>query len=243
MNKLKSLTISAVVIMLALGLVLSGTADAGIRDILKKDKPLPTIELKGIELKGTAVSGVFKPIAFIENTINHQNYWYNVGDNLSGGRIVEIRRGAIVLEINGKRYLYGMPEGAIKGMVKGEPSEEGAEAIEFGENVADNVWNVKLDTAIGMLTKVSRIMKDARMRPYFALGKAAGIRLDRIKSGSVIRSMGIEDGDVIKGINGFGLMSPTRLFEAYRKYKNEQLIQVQLLRNDRPTTLTYNIVR
>jgi len=55
--------------------------------------------------------------------------------------------------------------------------------------------------------------------------------------------MGLKDGDVIKGINGFGMMSPTKVFEAYRKYKNNSLIELQLLREDEPVTLTYNIVQ
>ena len=55
--------------------------------------------------------------------------------------------------------------------------------------------------------------------------------------------MGLKDGDVIKGVNGFGLMSPTKVFEAYRRYKNNSLIELQLLRENEPVTLTYNILQ
>jgi len=206
------------------------------------DEKLPAIELKGVRLRGTAISGVFKPIAIIENTDTSENRWYNVGDTLCGGRIVEIQRGAIVLEMNGRRYFFGLPTGEVEGGGLIPFEEEGVD-IALGEKVGDNIWKVKLDAAIDMLTRVSDLMKEARIRPYFAIGKAAGIRIDRIKDGSIIKEMGLEDGDVIKGVNGFGLMTPTRLFEAYRRYKNRRIIQVQLLRGDGPVTLTYNIVR
>jgi len=235
-------------IILAVGLImLSGilypcNAQAGLKDMFKREKPLPTIELKDVKLKGTAISGIFKPIAIIENEITKQNRWYNVGDTLRGGRIVEIRRGAIVLDMNGSQYLFGLPEGEIGDTIPAY-SEEGVEAVALGEKIGENVWKVNLDAAIDILTRTSKIMKEARIRPYFAIGKAAGIRVDRIKEGSVINQMGLKDGDVIKGVNGFGLMSPTKVFEAYRKYKNNQLIQVQLIRDEEPATLTYNIVK
>jgi general secretion pathway protein C len=86
-------------------------------------------------------------------------------------------------------------------------------------------------------------MRDARIRPYFAIGKAAGVRIDRIRDESIIRKMGLRDGDIIKGVNGFGLHSPTKVFEAYRRYKNDSLIQLQLIRDEEPITLTYNIIK
>ena len=113
----------------------------------------------------------------------------------------------------------------------------------LGRKIGNNTWKVNLDTAINMLTRITDIMKEARIKPYFAIGRAAGVRIDRIKDGSVITQMGLQDGDIIKGVNGFGLMTPTRVFEAYRRYKNDRLIQLQLIRDDEPVTLTYNIVK
>lgn len=206
------------------------------------NEDLPMIELKDVKLRGTAVSGLFKPIAIIEDTVSNKNFWYREGDILCGGKILQIRRGSLVLEMNGSRYLFGLPMGAVEGI--GASSSEGERrAIDLGEKTGENVWKVKLDDAIEMFTRVNELMKEARIRPYFAVGKAAGIRVDRIKKRSVVEKMGLEDGDVIKGVNGFGLMSPTKVFEAYRKYKNDNLIQVQLIRNDSPLTLTYNIIK
>ena len=209
-------------------------------------KPLPTIELKGVKLRGTAVSGIVTSIAIIEDTTTNRNYWYKIGDQLCGGKIVQIHRGAIVLDMNGKLYLFGLPQGAIISSSDIALSQRGLQderELILGKKTGDNTWEVKMDSAIEMLTNVSRIMKEARIRPYFAIGKAAGIRIDRIKGESVIKKMGLKDGDVIKGVNGFGLMSPTKIFEAYRKYRNNRLIQLQLLREDEPVTLTYNILR
>lgn len=205
---------------------------------------LPTIELKEIELKGTVVSGIFKPIAIIENTASNKTYWYKEGDILSGAKIVEIERGAIILEIAGSRYICGLPSGPMaEDVAMSCRALEVDSAIPVGEKVGENTWRLELDQAIGIVTKIGKIMKEARIRPYFALGKAAGIQVDRIKDESVIRKMGLKDGDVVKGVNGFGLMTPTRLFEAYRKYKRESQIEVQVLREESPITLTYNIAR
>ena len=200
----------------------------------------PTIEFKNLKLRGTAISGLFKPIAIIEDVNTNENRWYKVGDTLCGGRITDIRRGAVVLEMNGSLYLFGLPEGTIEGF--GTVYEEEA-ALALGEKIGDNRWKIELGAAIDMLTRINKIMKEARIRPYFAVGKAAGMRIDRIQNNSVIGKMGLEDGDIIKGVNGFGLLSPTKVFDAYRKYKNSRLIELQLIRDEKPVTLTYNIVK
>ena len=204
---------------------------------------LPTIELKGMEFKGTADFGPLDPIAIIENKKTGKNYWYKVGDTLGGGRIVKIHRGAVVLDINGSEYIFGLPKGAVINAETAERPREDEEFIEAGEKIGENEWEIGIDKAINILTKAGRIMKNARIRPYFAIGRAAGVRVDRIKSRSVIKRMGIEDGDIIKGVNGFGLASPTKVFEAYRKYKRSDLIELQVLREDEPVTLIYNIVK
>lgn len=234
-------TILVVAILISLSPLLPCEAEAGLREMLKKERSLPTIELKDVKLRGTAISGIFKPIAIVEDTHTKQNRWYEVGDTLCGGRVMEIKRGAVVLEMNGSLYLFGLPEGKIEGVSPGFIEDE--KRIVLGEKVGDNVWRVRLDAAIDALTRITKIMKEARIRPYFAVGKAAGIHIDRIKEGSIIKEMGLKDGDVIKGVNGFGILSPTKIFEAYRRYKNDRLIQVQLIRGEDPVTLTYNIVR
>jgi general secretion pathway protein C len=155
--------------------------------------------------------------------------------------VIEINRGAMVLEKDGKRYLFGLPEGSLE--VGNGRDRSLQDEVVPGKMTGENRWEVNLDGAIALLTQASQVMKEARIRPYFAIGKAAGIKVDRIKDESVIGKMGLHDGDVIKGVNGFELMSPKTIFEAYRKYKDRSIIELQLLRNDNPVTLTYNIIR
>ncbi len=204
------------------------------------EESLPIIKLNGVKLKGTAISGIFEPIAIVEDVATEKNYWYKVGDKFCNGKIVEIRRGAVILDMNGRSFIFGLPEGEIPGdkITFAENSVDAA----LGKKTGENSWQVRMDEAVSMLGRIGSIMKEARIRPYFAIGKAAGIRVDRIKNNSIIREFGLEDGDVIKGVNGFGLMSPTKVFEAYRRYKNGRLIELQVLRFGEPVTLTYNIV-
>jgi len=207
-------------------------------------KEARALELEGFKLRGTAVSGIFEPIAIIEDKKANKSYWYKTGDTFNGGRITGIKRGYILLEIGNRLYAFGLPEGAV---ISGEEIvlSGGAEesALSLGRETDDNIWEIKLSSAIDMLARTSEIMKDARIRPHFAIGKAAGIKIDRIKQGSVIEKMGFADGDVVKGVNGFGLMRPNRVFDAYRKYRNDRTLRVQILRNNEPATLIYNIVR
>jgi general secretion pathway protein C len=81
----------------------------------------------------------------------------------------------------------------------------------------------------------------ARIVPAFKDGVAQGFKLFSIRPDSIYTKIGIQNGDVIKRINGFELNSPEKALEVYGKLKEASRIDIEVERNGSTIKSTYNI--
>jgi general secretion pathway protein C len=70
---------------------------------------------------------------------------------------------------------------------------------------------------------------------------AQGFRLFAIKAGSVFDRMGLKNGDIVQRVNGVELTDPTTALSLLQDLQGQTRIQVDLVRNNQPTTLTYEV--
>jgi general secretion pathway protein C len=81
----------------------------------------------------------------------------------------------------------------------------------------------------------------ARIVPAFKNGVAHGWKLFAIRPDSIYTKIGIQNGDVIKRINGFDLNSAEKALEIYSKLKDSNRIDIELERNGSSLRKTYNV--
>ena len=62
-----------------------------------------------------------------------------------------------------------------------------------------------------------------------------------IRPGSLFAKIGLQNGDVIKRINGVEISGPEQAFEAYQQLKDETSIQIDLSRRDENKSFSYEI--
>ncbi len=96
------------------------------------------------------------------------------------------------------------------------------------------------------LTEVLRdpaAMRDQQpqVSPFFEDSQAAGYRLDGIRSGSMFSAIGIRNGDVIRAVNGQTVDSPARAMQLYESLLTQGRVELEVQRQGRRQTLTYNI--
>jgi general secretion pathway protein C len=72
-------------------------------------------------------------------------------------------------------------------------------------------------------------------------GKVDGFLIVDIQENSIFRKLGISPGDVIKGVDGEPLDSPAKAMELYNGLKNKTTLRLQIDRNGKTETFTYNI--
>jgi general secretion pathway protein C len=118
-------------------------------------------------------------------------------------------------------------------------------ADELGDHIkktGDNTWEVEQEGVNKALGDLSKLATQARIVPAFEGGEAVGFKLFSIRPGSLYSKIGVQNGDVIKRINGYELNSPDKALEVYQKLKDAKEISLDLKRRGKPMSLSYNIV-
>lgn len=72
-------------------------------------------------------------------------------------------------------------------------------------------------------------------------GQVIGVKLYGIRRTSVFGKLGLQNGDLLRTINGFDLTTPDNALDAYAKLRNARHLSLALIRRDRALNLVYAI--
>lgn len=86
------------------------------------------------------------------------------------------------------------------------------------------------------------LMKFARSTPAKdENGKVIGQRLLGIRPDTVLAQLGMENGDVLTGINGFDMTDPTKMLEAYSRLATSPDVSISVQRGGKPVNVQYHM--
>ena len=91
------------------------------------------------------------------------------------------------------------------------------------------------------LKNINKVFTQARAVPFFRDGKTIGFRVFAIKPGSVFERIGLKNGDIVRRVNGVELTDPTKAITLFTELQNEGHIAVDLDRNQKPESFSYEI--
>ena len=77
--------------------------------------------------------------------------------------------------------------------------------------------------------------------PYLTNGKLDGLRLYNVLPTGFFDKVGLQNHDILQRINGVELGDPAILLSVLQQLRNERTIRVDLVRNQQPQTLAYEI--
>jgi general secretion pathway protein C len=218
--------------------------------------PVPTLDLD-IRLLGTSHLTQSRPFAVIENERNALQALYRQGDEIEGiGRLVGVEKTRIIIDRQGQRVAVEIPQDAMEAPSEvSPPTPSPDDSDETPPEVA-----VQLPTAVGgvhrlgrnryqvdrsmvdsSLQNMSQLFTQMRAIPNIQNGKSNGFALSEIQPGSLFSQMGLRDGDLVTTISGQDLSDPTQALAMLNQLRNQQNLQIGLMRNGRPLTLNYNI--
>ncbi len=86
---------------------------------------------------------------------------------------------------------------------------------------------------------MGKMLAQVRIRPYFSSGKADGFMISRIKPGSIFQKMGMQNGDIIQGVDNQPIKSPDEMLKLYNKMKSGSAISLNIKRKGRTQNLRY----
>lgn len=183
-----------------------------------------------LTLLGTVAGGQDFDYAVIEETDKKKQGLFRVGDTVASATIVKIMRGRVVLRVEGKDEILSMEEKTGTD----EKQDTGNTAPQTGGPVV--VRKAEIDEA---LTDVGQLLSQARIQPFFFGGKSSGFIISRIKKGSIFQKMGMQNGDIIQGVNGQPIKSPDELMELYSGLKAGSAIDLSIKRRGKEQDLKY----
>ncbi len=196
-----------------------------------------------VKLLGTLLAGLPEwSIASIQDLGTAKTQTYMVGDEIQGAEILEIDRSRVIIRNGGKReYIAGdgdvAPAAVATNIPVATPVSNGNGIKAIGENEYE-VQRSEIDNTLSDLNKVAM---QARIVPAFKDGQAQGFKVFSIRPDSIYSRIGVQNGDVIRRINGFEMNSPEKALEVYSKLKDSSRIDIELERNGTPVKKTYNV--
>jgi general secretion pathway protein C len=154
---------------------------------------------------------------------------------------VEATRVIFLNKATGRREFLELPEeniGNPRLTVGRAASSNTAPGI---EKLAPTQYNVSRNEVDKALADFNNILTQARAVPNIENGVASGYKLFQIVPGSIYDKLGLQNGDVVAGLNGNPINDPAKAFEMLSELKTSSHMELQVRKDGRPLTYTYDI--
>ncbi len=150
------------------------------------------------------------------------------------------RRKAIIRNLSNSRLEYiEIPEDAKITFAKRPTTTSDGVFRKDGD-----ITSIKRTDLDGYLKNLPDLLQQATAVPNIVPGSGGeidGFKMLGIEPNSVFNQIGLQVGDVIKGVNGERVNSPAKAMELYNQLRNEGRIEVEIERDGQPTSLIFNI--
>ena len=123
-------------------------------------------------------------------------------------------------------------------------SPEGLDNAELEQGitrVSDNEYSIERGLVDRLLQNQAALMRTARVIPHEEGGRVVGVKLYGIRRSSLLGRLGIQNGDMLRTINGYDMTSPDSALEAYARLRSADRITVNLNRRGQDQTIDYQI--
>ncbi|MDP2272409.1 MAG: type II secretion system protein GspC [Archangium sp.] len=207
-----------------------------------------------VKLLGTLVSENMPEwsVASIQDVVTLKTNTYMIGDRVQGAEVMEIERLRVIVINNNRREFIDATPGDMSGAPPPPAPVISARAVDSGpppsvalgasvKQISDNDYEIPRAEIDKTLANLNDVAMQARIVPAFKDGVAQGFKLFSIRPDSIYSKIGIQNGDVIKRINGFDLNSPEKALEIYSKLKESSRIDIEVERNGAAVRKTYNV--
>lgn len=204
-----------------------------------------------LKLLGTLVSSLPEwSIASVQDAVTQRTQTYMVGDPIQGAEVLEIDRTRVIILNGGRREFIdgsggdGAAPVAMAPPPVAPPSGKGPPSKGLGQGIrsmTENEYEVPRAEIDRTLSNLNDVAMQARIVPAFENGVAEGFKLFSIRPDSIYTKIGVQNGDVIRRINGFELNSPEKALEIYSKLKESSRIEIELKRNGTVVRKTYHV--
>jgi general secretion pathway protein C len=208
--------------------------------------PVPVRSSLHGSLVGTAIAEPRQySLCQIINPDLNETQVYTIGDKYQGARIYGIEKDRVLVDNSGvNEYIDNSAAAPPNLGVMPLPQPVGVAQGGGGEGVkqlSENQYVVARSEINNALTNLSDLATKARIVPSFKNGVANGFKLFSIVPDSLYAKIGVQNGDVIRRINGYEMNSPDKALEIYQKLRDASRIEIELERRGETLRKSYSI--
>lgn len=220
------------------------------KDDLKPDKIASDIELEklqqtslNLKLFGTITGRSDHDYAVIEDTQKRKQGLYKKGDSIQKAEIKRVLRKKVVLNVNGKDEILLMEDDKPDQAKKRRKSSPLRGAIPLDDERFDTGETLSIDREKinSSLKNINQLMSQVKVRPHFKDGKPNGLLLSHVKQNSIFKDMGLQNGDIVKGVNGKEIQSVDDALKFYDNLKSSASVELQIERKGEGLSINYQI--
>ncbi len=199
-------------------------------------------------------------LSFVSIEASGKTLLYRSGMQVDGHDIVGIREHRVFMRPSGRPLcqiaMFKPPEVPGQAPVAvaetpGEPAAPSSAPTQGGltedelsqgiTQVSDTQYNVARTLLDKVLSNQSELMRAARIIPYEENGRVIGVKVYGIRRSSLLGRLGVQNGDVLRTINGFDLSSPDSALEAYTKLRSMDQFTIAMVRRGQPRNMDYSV--
>lgn len=193
-------------------------------------------------------------IASVQDVVTNVSNTYMVGDRIQGAEVLEVERKRVIVLHNGRKEFIDDQPGTGDAVaytpptptpqIASAPVANTAPNGGLGQGirkVSENEYEVPRSEIDRTLSNLNDVAMQARIVPAFKDGVSHGFKLFSIRPDSIYSKIGVQNGDVIKRINGYDLNSPEKALEVYSKLKEANRVDIEIERNGSTIRSTYSI--
>jgi general secretion pathway protein C len=179
----------------------------------------------------------------LTNADTNETLVYAIGDKFMGARLYAVERDRVLLDNDGRNEYIDNSAAAPPnlGFAAMPQAVQGTAQSNDVRQLSENQYVLAKTTVNGALSDLSQLATQARIVPSFKNGVANGFKLFSIVPDSLYSKIGIQNGDVIRRINGYEMNSPDKALEIYQKLRDANRIEVEIERRGETIRKSYSI--
>lgn len=196
-----------------------------------------------LNLVGTLIlQNELRSIGTIEDRSSQMVYPVRTMDEIpSKIRVIKVEpRKVIFLNLSsGRREFVDLPEDnlAISTRIATPVTRATSPGV---EKVSDTQWNISRSEVDRTLADLNNVLTQARCVPNFENGLPAGFKCFQIQKGSIYDKLGLQDNDVLVGLNGEAINDPGKAFELLNQLKTANHLELSVKRNGKQQNFAYD---
>jgi general secretion pathway protein C len=205
--------------------------------------PVPVRSSLRGTLVGTAIADPPRySLCQITNPDLNETQVYAIGDRYQSARIYSVEQKRVLIDNNGSNEYIDDAAAAAPNLGMNPMPQPGAPSPDSGvKQLSENQYVVAKSEINNALTNLSDLATKARIVPSFKNGVANGFKLFSIVPDSLYAKIGVQNGDVIRRINGYEMNSPDKALEIYQKLRDASRIEIEIERRGETLRKSYSI--